>query len=394
MVARFTMLVAVLVAIGFVSIAPESGRGGTVPIPDTNVGGGSTSGFLSECASLPDKQLVRCYRAGLLAAVEERGDPATGVPEIDQEVHRVGGFLEAACHSLMHDVGRAWARRHGVTIETLYRYVPRSNDPGCSGGFGMGMAMYLGPKLILEPRTALAICDQLDTRFREYTCVHGSGHAFMRGFHGSLAPSIAACKKLGPANAPDCSQGAFHDYWISLGSNDGAQPADSLGSSPETVCGAFEFKRPCWYRYFWERQSATRVRQPEDILGLCDDYDGLQRAGCVGGASLLASRELLPVEHATMCHGLSGVDTYNCLRGVNVPALDGMWFEQVRLVQSCDELPAETRTWCTAWFGRTLGVLTNGGFRTHGCEQLTPDSAAISCRAGAARLGQPLRTFA
>ena len=52
---------------------------------------------------------MRCYRAGLLEGVEERGDPATGVPTIDLEAHGVGGFLEAACHSLMHDVGRAWA---------------------------------------------------------------------------------------------------------------------------------------------------------------------------------------------------------------------------------------------------------------------------------------------
>jgi len=392
MVARVSAFAAVVLGLAFALALPQAGTSGTVPVPDADVAGQRT-GFLSECAQLPDRKAARCYEAGLLRAVEQSGNPATGVPGIDVKVHEAGGFLEAACHSLMHDVGRTWAKQHGVTIGTLYRYEPRSNDPGCSGGFGMGMAMYLGPKLVLEPRTLLTTCERLPTRFREYTCIHGAGHAFMRGFHGTLGPAVAACEKLGAVNAPDCSQGAFHDYWISLGEADGTQTSGTLETSPEAVCGGFTFKRPCWYRYFWERKPSTRVYQPKDILGLCGRLEGLQRAGCISGASLLASRERDPVDHARMCQGLHGVDTYDCLRGVNVPALRGKTFEELRLVRTCGDLPRTTRAWCYGWFGRTLSVLTDGRFRRNGCSQIEPAAAANWCRVGGDHMNRPLRTF-
>ena len=392
MVARALAFAAVVLGLAFALALPQAGTSGTVPVPDAQVAGPRT-GFLSECAKLPDRKAARCYEDGLLREVERSGNPATGVPAIDTKVHAVGGFLESACHSLMHEVGRTWAKRHGVTVGTLYEYVPRSNDPGCSGGFGMGMAMYLGPKLVLEPRTMLATCDRQPTRFREYTCIHGAGHAFMRGFHGTLVPAVRACEQLGPLNAPDCSQGAFHDYWISLGGGDGTQASGTLETSPRAVCGAFTFKRPCWYRYFWERKPSTRVYRSKDILDLCGRLEGLQRAGCIGGASLLASRERDPVDHSRMCQGLAGTDTYNCLRGVNVPALRSKVFEQLRLVRTCADLPRTTRAWCYGWFGRTLGVVTDGRFRTSGCSQIEPAAAANWCRVGAGRIDRPLRTF-
>ncbi len=293
----------------------------------------------------------------------------------------------------MHEVGRTWARRHDVTVENLYNFVPRSNDPGCSAGFGMGLTMYLGPELVVEPRSVLGTCSQLPTRFREYTCVHGSGHAFMRGFHGQLRDAVSACNELGLANAPDCSQGAFHDYWISLGGGDGTTTPENAETSPESVCASYTYKRPCWYRFFWERRASTRVYVATDILALCDDYEGLERAGCVSGASLLVSRERDPVDHARICNDVEGTDTYNCLRGINVPALANKTFEQLRLIRTCGDLPTTTRYGCYAWFGRTLAVLTDGRFRKSGCAQLEPEHARVSCAAGGARMGRPLRTF-
>lgn len=372
-------------------VAPHAGSGGSTPVPDAPIAPERT-GFLSSCAPLETAAKARCYVDGLLREVERGGSPATGVPRIDGQVHDVGGFLEAACHSLMHEVGRTWAKRHGVTIETLYTYVPRSNDPGCSAGFGMGMAMYLGPKLVLEPRSVLGTCSELPTRFREYTCVHGSGHAFMRGFHGQLTDSVRACNALGQLRAPDCAQGAFHDYWIALGGADGATAPAGAETSPETVCGAFQYKRPCWYRYFWERKASLRVYTAQDLLDACEDLDDLQRAGCLGGASLLVSRERDPVDHARVCTELSGTDTYNCLRGVNVPALDGKRFEQIRLLGTCGDLPDETRSWCFRWFARTLSVVTDGAVARR-CGELDAVRDRASCVVGSSRTNRPLRTF-
>ena len=389
---RIVLPVCVILAAACTLVLTQAGLGAAPPVPDAPIAG-NTTGFLSECVSLPDAKKTRCYVSGLLREVERSGNPAQGVPRIDAKVHDVGGFLESACHSLMHEVGRTWGRQHGLTIEDLQLYVPRSNDPGCSAGFGMGMAMYLGPELVTDPRRVLKTCSAQATRFREYTCVHGLGHAFMRGFHSYLRDAVTACNKLGVVAAPDCSQGAFHDYWISLGGGDGTERPEGADTDPDSVCGAYTYKRPCWFRYFWERESTTRVYEATDLLELCDGREDMQRAGCISGASLLVSRERDPVDHARVCTGVQGSDTYDCLRGVNVPALDGRVFEQLRLVRTCDDLPSSTSAWCYRWFGRTLSVLTDGVFRSGGCPQLADASARGHCARGAARTGLALRTF-
>jgi hypothetical protein len=360
-------------------------------VPDVPLAG--NTGLLNDCASLAGAKQYRCYVDGLLEMVERTGDPARELPKIDSEVHATGGFLEAACHSFMHEVGRTYAERHHVTFATLQRYTPRSNDPGCSAGFGMGLAMYLGPQLVLEPRQILRTCSRLATRFREYTCVHGSGHALMRGFHSQLRDAVRACRKLGPRNAPDCAQGAFHDYWIALGGADDTTRPEEVVTSARDLCADYEFVRPCWYRFPWERESKKRVAKAGDVLASCAGLEGLQRAGCVSAASLLMSRALEPVDHARECGKLSGSDTIECLRGVNVPAVASNPFQRSALIGTCADLPQTTRARCFGWFGRTLAVVTDGTFRAGGCRELGDAQAENWCAVGAAHMGRPLRTF-
>jgi hypothetical protein len=215
----------------------------------------------------------------------------------------------------------------------------------------------------------------------------------MRGFHSQLPDAIHACRMLGPVNAPDCAQGAFHDYWISLGGGDGTTRPKEAVTSPLRLCSHYEFVRPCWYRYFWERDSGTHVRDAADMLRLCRAISGFQRAGCMSGASLMMSRELEPTDHARECGKLSGTDTLNCLRGVDVPLLVGNRPEQLRLVRTCADLPLTTRWGCFSWFGRTLTVVTDGRFRWHGCPALATTHEQVTCVAGAQRMREPLRTF-
>ena len=141
------------------------------------------------------------------------------------------------CHLLMHVVGRAWALEHHLTLDRLQNVVPRSNDPGCSAGFGMGLVMYLGPEIISTGgKSAVRTCADLPTRYRSYTCVHSLGHALMRGYHETLFLAAHACEKLGAAYTPDCEQGVFHDYWISLrGADETSSPVHAVRSP-----------RKCW----------------------------------------------------------------------------------------------------------------------------------------------------
>ena len=363
---------------------------GHTPVPDFPIGSKGT--YLRECASLKDPKRSACYVKGMLEQVEKSGDPASELPKIDRTVRTSGGFVAANCHILMHEVGRSFARRNDVTLETLFKYVPKSNDPGCSAGFGMGMVMHLGTELVLEPRKVAPICSELPTRFREYTCYHGSGHAFMRGYHGKLSSAIIACKTLA-THTPDCAQGAFHDYWISLSGGDGTTKPTNADTNPRRVCAAYSYPLPCWYRFFWERRQSADVGDQADVTRLCKGTRSGQRAGCIAGASLLLSRAAEPVEHALKCSRLKGNDAVSCLRGVNVPALTGDRYAQLRLLRTCKSQARANRSLCFSWFGRTLNVVTNGRFETGGCVQLKLSSARTACVAGARKLGEPLGTF-
>lgn len=105
--------------------------------------------YLWQCIAITrDEARYRCYSRLLLERIEKSGNPATEVPEIDRELAKVGGEILDTCHAVMHDVGRRYGRAHGITLGTLRRYIPRSNNPRCSAGFGMGLVMYLGPQLV------------------------------------------------------------------------------------------------------------------------------------------------------------------------------------------------------------------------------------------------------
>ncbi len=86
---------------------------GVSPVPDAPIP--AKTGFLTDCLRFENQRRVNCYVRRLLAIVERAGDPSRELPRIDRKVHRAGGYLEGACHSLMHVVGTklgAPPRRH------------------------------------------------------------------------------------------------------------------------------------------------------------------------------------------------------------------------------------------------------------------------------------------
>jgi hypothetical protein len=251
----------------------------------------------------------------------------------------------------------------------------------------MGLVMYLGPQIILTGgRSALKECLRLPTRYRSYTCVHGIGHALMRGYHGRLRQSVAACRKLGD-QAPDCAQGAFHDYWISLRGADGTTRPLRPNRSPRSLCnGHLWYVRPCWYRYFVE-QTSIAVNSPADLLRACRGLPGLQRSGCVGGAALQLGGD--PLAQARLCAQLPAGDVASCLRGAQVQVLARDPRRQLKLIRGCGSLRPTARLDCYAWYGRTLAVVTD---RRFDCGLLAR-AGRLGCRAGARRENRALVTF-
>jgi hypothetical protein len=192
---------------------------------------------------------------------------------------------------------------------------------------------------------------------------------------------VQACRRLQARYAPDCAQGVFHDYWISLRGADGTTQPRKAVTSPRVLCdGRYTFVRPCWYRYFLERPIGLPIRNAADLRRTCRGLTGVQRFGCISGATLELSTD--PFEQMRVCARLLGLDARACVRGVADQALAGEPRRQLELIRMCRTSD------CYAWLGRTLSVVTNGGFR---CRALARGRGA--CETGASRMRDALVTF-
>jgi hypothetical protein len=374
-------------------LVPAAGANELGPqVPDVNPAGG----LYQHCEKrLGHAAQFRCYVLALLGEIEASGSPATEVPSIDRRIASgaAGPFLEAQCHMLMHEVGRRFAKRNGVTLTNLQRYIPRSNDPNCSAGFGMGLTMHLGRDLVRNPANAGRICLSQPTRFQGYTCIHGLGHAYMRAHHGELRRALRSCREMRNGHAADCGQGAYHDYWISLSGGDGTKRPARAVRSPRVLCGQADllFVRACWYRTFLERRPAGGVTVPRDVERLCRGLKGLQRGGCVSAASLIIPGR--PLEHLAVCARLKGRDPVNCVRALRVASLAGRPAQQAELFRACRTMPRQAVRECQEWLGRALAIVSNGRFAKEDCPRFA-GGARDGCRAGAAQSRAPLITFA
>ena len=172
---------------------------------------------LASCRDLEGEEARGCFAQRFLSVLDGRDDPRPGVQAISDLAWDEGGFLLTNCHVIMHTVGRRYARDGDVTLANLMEHLPLSNDPGCSAGFAHGLVTGVAPDLDpSHPAESASVCADADTRWQRYSCVHGFGHAFMRLYADQLKPALELCVELGADTAPDCAQGAYHDYWLAV----------------------------------------------------------------------------------------------------------------------------------------------------------------------------------
>jgi hypothetical protein len=352
---------------------------------------------VEHCRAFADDDARACYSREFLAIVDGLEDPRPAVARITDAARSEGGFLLENCHVVMHTVGRTYAADAEVSLGTLMDYLPADNDPGCPAGFAHGLVTGVAPDIDPgEPRAAASACDGASTRFQRYSCVHGFGHAFMRLYEDQLEPALKLCTALGPKTAPDCAQGAYHDYWFAVAGADDASIAGDAVTDPYRLCATQPqaYVRPCWYRAFLEnRPAGFQVETPSDIDDLCDGLRWLQREGCVTAASLIGPPD--PAEQLRICSRLrDGSDVANCVRGTKVANLQDAPVETyVRLIGGCERFEPAARGACYRWLGKALAVLTDGEFGRAGCPELSGADARRQCEAGAAEVDEALVTF-
>jgi hypothetical protein len=352
---------------------------------------------LDRCEGFATDPMHKCYTREFLRMLREHDDPRPAVETITHAARRRGGFLLTNCHVVMHTVGRAYARDAGLTLANLMDYLPRGNDPGCAGGFAHGLVTGAGGDIDPgRPREAVTVCADAGTRFQRYSCIHGFGHAFMRIYGDRLELALPLCRALGPGSAPDCAQGAYHDYWFAVLGADGATPPEDPIINPRELCAAqpAAFVRPCWYRAFLEnRTEGFELESPEDLESLCEGLAGLQRAGCITAASLIGPPD--PAAQLGICARLGDPsDAANCVRGTKVQnLLDARTSVYLGLIDRCGRFPVEARASCYRWLGKALAVLTDGEFGRQGCGRLRAPLARRQCEVGAGSMEEALVTF-
>ena len=351
----------------------------------------------SRCQALADDAARACYIREFLRMVRGSDDPLATVSSIADSAWEQGGFLLSNCHGVMHTVGRRYARDAGVTLATLMDYLPESNDPGCTAGYAHGLVTAVAPELhSSEPLEAAAVCEEAGTRYQRYSCTHGFGHAFMRLHDDQLEPALEFCRSLGPRNAADCAQGAYHDYWFAaLGVDDATLPDEAV-TDPYRLCGAQPqaFVRPCWYRAFLDsRPEGFQIEASEDFDDLCAGLRGVQRGGCITAASVIGPPD--PAAQLQLCASLRNeTDAANCVRGTKVQNLLGAsTADYVALIEGCELFDRAPRAACYRWLGKTLAVVTDGEFAGEGCPQLEASDARRWCDAGARSMDEVLVTF-
>jgi hypothetical protein len=347
------------------------------------------------CVNLASDEARECYTVEFSKLVTDEEDPRDTVQAIADSAWEQGGFLLTNCHGVMHTVARNYVTRQRVTLANLMDYLPQSNDPACTAGFAHGLVTGVAPDIdASQPQEAASVCADSETRYQRYSCTHGFGHAFMRLNGGKLDSALALCGALGSQAAPDCAQGAYHDYWFAVAGADDAKLAGEEVTDPRELCLAQPraFVRPCWYRaYVDNRPEGFQTETPSDFERLCGELRGIQRAGCMTAASVIGPPD--PAVQLQLCAALELADAASCIRGTKVQnLLEYPLATFVDLARRCDLFRGRARPDCYRWLGKTISVVTDGEFGRTGCPQL-PADARRACRAGAATIDGPLVTF-
>ena len=350
----------------------------------------------ADCDGLPPAEARACYIDAFSAQLEAEDDPRPVVQEITDGAREQGGFLLPNCHGIMHTVARRYAASRDVTLASLMDFLPQTNDPGCPAGFAHGLVTAVAPEIDQSnPGAAAQVCEDAGTRYQRYSCTHGFGHAFMRMHGDELEPALAMCDALGERSAPDCAQGAFHDYWFAVVGVDEAKLPGEAVTDPRALCAEQEehFVRACWYRAFVDsRPEGFEVAGPADFERACSGLEGVQREGCITATSVLGPPD--PAQQLVICAELKGADVGSCIRGAKVQNLIGAPISDfVGTIRVCDVFGGRDRATCYRWLGKTSSVVTDGAFATEGCGQLDAGLPRRACAAGAAEIDEALVTF-
>src|SRR4051794_29852574 len=134
--------------------------------------------------------------------------PRAAIRDLRERATKVG-YLRAACHQLMHGIGREAGGAAGIGAFG-------KGDDSCSSGFFHGVVEAVMSRAGARSlaRDATGVCspfrDAEPHGMANYNCVHGMGHGFMDVNDGDVFRSLDGCGRLRDAwERRHCEGGVF-----------------------------------------------------------------------------------------------------------------------------------------------------------------------------------------
>jgi hypothetical protein len=264
------------------------------------------------------------------------------------------GFVRAACHPIVHEIGHAAVARHGARLSEVYA----RGDPFCSAGYFHGateqIVVELGAKRFVA--AADGLCADLGGHGRHSiyhrNCAHGIGHGFMLVLHGDLPAALETCDTLGDSwEQRSCQGGVFMQNVMALDRSrylrraDPLYPCGELADRHRAMC----YKKQAGYALF------ARNGDVGAVFALCGRVDRAFRAPCDEGLGtsvavhhlkeVFADRDLRRLTLGACSLGASRADRAACVAGA-VRALINFDHDVRRASALCAATRAGLRVGC------------------------------------------------
>ena len=264
------------------------------------------------------------------------------------------GFVRAACHPIVHEIGHAAVARHGARLADVYA----RGDPFCSAGYFHGateqIIVDMGARRFVAAPDAL--CADLGGHARHSiyhrNCAHGIGHGFMLVLGGELPAALERCDTLGDSwEQRSCYGGAFMQNVMSLERSkylrrgDPLYPCSDLADRHRAMC----YKKQTGYALYARNGDVGAVfalcaRVERAFRGACDE--GLGTSVAVHHLKqVFADRDAQRLTLAACALGRRRADEARCLAGA-VRALINYDHDAKRAASLCAAAAPALRAGC------------------------------------------------
>jgi hypothetical protein len=271
---------------------------------------------------------LACYTGALEDLLRGKGSEAAFT--VLEDMGRLNPGVSQQAHKVAHDLGRYAFEAYGTIEETL-RTCSYKVFQGCF--HGALQAYFEGVGEALGPQHVTGLCPS-DNQFRQYTCLHGTGHGLFLATKHDLFRSLSLCDAL--------------SGYFAVGSCQG-------GAVMENVVGYFDFRAGAAHHHGpgppepWE---AVYHVNASDYMYPCNAMQEHQKTNCwLMQTSLILYFNGVSFANATeVCDQVPSPQDINCFRSLGRDASAYANRDVAVGMRHCGHGDAEGRAYCVRGF--------------------------------------------